>query len=830
MPRARWRALAALAVAATVGLGLVGTYSYGLAYWQHRGFAPVARLPQARIGRLLTVHFYSPALRRRADYLVYLPPGYSPRRRYPVYYLLHGAPGGPQDFISVVNLDVRLSNRLSEHQLRPMILVMPDGRVNGDTFSDSEWANTRAGAYESFVLDVVRDVDRRFAAIPARWARVIAGYSAGGYGALNIALHHPQVFANVQSWSGYFVQSRRFSPVFAHASRAYIAYNSPLEYARRLSRRLLARYPLRVYMFTGRSDPDGRGIGRMAAELRRAGAVASYNLFPGGHDWQVWYAQVDRMMEMASQMVSHPLPVRGPLMPAAPRRLPAGRALPGRRPGLAPAGRRLARPGARAPASGTPGVPGPASAASARAHHRSGLGPVAWLGLLLAVASAALINLGFLLQQRGLLGGEPSGGLRGWLAALRSRTWLAGQALGWAGFALQILAVALAPLSLVQAFAAGGLALSVPLAAGIFGQRVPRLQAVAVTVVAGGLALLSLGVPRPGGGMSAAALICATALALMAAAAIASHGGASARAVAAGLLYGVADAAIKAVSVLTHAHGAAALLSGWTLLAAAATFGGFLAFQAALRLGSAVSAISLMTVLTTLTALGFGLLAFRESLGSGPATTLLHLGGLALVLACVPALSDAELRLPAGRLAALRAGRRALAGGLRAVGAGLGAVLAALLAVLTGTGLLYGLRGLGWLAAGPRLGDALPLLQLAGFDGQPLLRVACAWVAAGLVLGTLLIRIRPAARLVIAGGLALVLLLFASEASYALARNLRLSAVLAGRLPGEGAWIEAVLLTLAAALPRPLTARRRLPGAVFEPVLRARHLLGDRAG
>src|SRR5579875_940159 len=378
MPRARWRALAALAVAATVGLGLVGTYSYGLAYWQHRGFAPVARLPQARIGRLLTVHFYSPALRRRADYLVYLPPGYSPRRRYPVYYLLHGAPGGPQDFISVVNLDVRLSNRLSEHQLRPMILVMPDGRVNGDTFSDSEWANTRAGAYESFVLDVVRDVDRRFAAIPARWARVIAGYSAGGYGALNIALHHPQVFANVQSWSGYFVQSRRFSPVFAHASRAYIAYNSPLEYARRLSRRLLARYPLRVYMFTGRSDPDGRGIGRMAAELRRAGAVASYNLFPGGHDWQVWYAQVDRMMEMASQMVSHPLPVRGPLMPAAPRRLPAGRALPGRRPGLAPAGRRLARSGLRHPGRPRPGLGGFRARASSERARSGGLARAAF--------------------------------------------------------------------------------------------------------------------------------------------------------------------------------------------------------------------------------------------------------------------------------------------------------------------------------------------------------------------------------------------------------------------------------------------------------------------
>jgi enterochelin esterase-like enzyme len=817
--RRLWRALAVVVAAATVVLGLVGTYSYGLAYWQHRGFAPVVRLPHARVGRLVTVHFYSPALRRRSDYLVYLPPGYTARKRYPVYYLLHGAPGSPQDFISVVNLDVRLSNRLSEHELTPMILVMPDGRPGGSTFFDSEWANTRAGAFESYVLNVVRDVDRRFAAIPSRQARVIAGYSAGGYGALNIALHHPALFANVQSWSGYFVQTRKCCLAFAHASRAQLAYNSPLDYARRLTRAELARYPLRVYMFTGRSDPDGRGIAQMTAELRRAGALANYNVFPGGHDWEVWYAQVDSMMLMASRMVTHPLPVASP-----------------------PSSRRGSRPGhpgaATAPAHRAYRAPArlPAGRRQAAGPPHRGLGPSAWLGLMLAVVSAALINLGFLLQQRGLAHGMGDG-LRAWLAALRNRTWLGGQAIGWLGFAVQILAVALAPLSLVQAFAAGGLALSVPLAAGIFGHPVPRAQAVAVTVVAGGLAVLSLGMPRPGGGMSSAVMIGAGLLALALAAGIWDRGGAAARAIASGLLYGLADAAIKAVALAGHAHGAAGLISGWTLVAAAATFGGFLAFQAALRRGDAVSAISLMTLLATLTALGFGLAAFRESLGSSPALTAVHLAGIAVVLGCVPALADGEFRQSAPRPAALSAGRRALVGWLRLAGASataaaaaLATALAALAAVLTGTGLLYGLRGLGWLAAGPRVADALPLLQLAGFDGQPLVRVAAAWLAAGALLGVALIRIRPAPRVIIAAGVGLVLVLFASEASFALARNLRLSAVLADRLPGAGAWAEGLLLAAGAGLPSLLGRQPELPRAAFRPILRVRQLVGGRAG
>src|SRR6478609_6630860 len=119
----RWRTLGVLTACAAITVGLLGAYGYGQAYSQHRGFGQIRRLPHARSGRLVAVHFFSRALHRRADYLAYLPPGYSRTRHYPVYYLLHGSPGAPQAFISVAGLDVRLINRLSENRLRPMILV-----------------------------------------------------------------------------------------------------------------------------------------------------------------------------------------------------------------------------------------------------------------------------------------------------------------------------------------------------------------------------------------------------------------------------------------------------------------------------------------------------------------------------------------------------------------------------------------------------------------------------------------------------------------------------------------------------------------------------------
>ena len=60
---------------------------------------------------------------------------------------------------------------------------------------------------------------------------MIGGFSAGAYGAINIALHHLPVFGSVEVWSGYFTQTR--TGVFAHASRRALRDNSPLDYVSR---------------------------------------------------------------------------------------------------------------------------------------------------------------------------------------------------------------------------------------------------------------------------------------------------------------------------------------------------------------------------------------------------------------------------------------------------------------------------------------------------------------------------------------------------------------------------------------------------------------------
>lgn len=640
------RALLGAALLAFVIAGLIGAGSYWESYYQHRGFTRLARLPHVPSGRLETVRFYSPALRREAEYLVYLPPGYDPAGHYPTFYLLHGSPGRPQLFIDVGSVDVRLDNLISVGRVPPMLLVFPDGRVHGSSLSDSEWANGRYGRYENYVLDVVRDVDLRFAAIPARQDRVIGGYSEGGYGALNVALHHLRVFGSVQVWSGYFSQPNPAGP-FRDARSATLAYNSPSDYVLRISREL-RRLPLRVFMYVGRRDPAKILFGPMAAELTARGAYVNWAIYKGGHDWQLWNAHLDNMLWLAGRDVQLPLvprPLAPPLLVrarprAVPRSVRVRRSLPGRSLRRALSPRPLLLP--------TLKVFGPAQpSARSRGHKPSFV--VTLAGLLLALVSAAAINLGFLLQHRGLSGTRSLRGGRPALAAamLRDRSWLGGQVLGWIGFAAQIVAVSIAPLALVQSFAAGGLALSVPLAAGLFGHRISRRQGLAVVLVAMALAALPIGLVARADHIQGGGLALATAGLLALALAFAPMETPAMRAVAAGLFYGVADAAIKAIAVGWSARGAGALDSGWTLLAAAATFAGFLCFQSALRRGSAVAAITLMNCLAALAGLAAGVVAFQESLGRSAAVTAVHAVAVAIVLACVPVLAAAQTELAA---------------------------------------------------------------------------------------------------------------------------------------------------------------------------------------
>lgn len=284
-------------LAAWLLLGLYGSWAYGHDYWGNRGFPPPVDPPGVAAGRLVkNVGLYSPSLRQPRSYDIYLPPRYAQQaragRRFRVLYLLHGAPGTAKTFLTAGHLGVDLDTLIARHAVAPFLVVFPHGG-DGTLTSDTEWADTPHGKYESFVLDVVHAVDARWATIPDRSARAIAGNSEGAYGAVNIALHHLDTFSLAQSWSGYFLQTR--SGVFEHATPAALAAASPQLSVHTL-RRAFARRPFHVVLYGGRQDPDTRQLAPFAAALRAAGAQVTTATPPGRHDWRLWRNETPAML------------------------------------------------------------------------------------------------------------------------------------------------------------------------------------------------------------------------------------------------------------------------------------------------------------------------------------------------------------------------------------------------------------------------------------------------------------------------------------------------------------------------------------------------------
>jgi drug/metabolite transporter (DMT)-like permease len=267
------------------------------------------------------------------------------------------------------------------------------------------------------------------------------------------------------------------------------------------------------------------------------------------------------------------------------------------------------------------------------------------LGLLLALASALATNVAFLFKQRGAVLAPPIQArhpARSAVGLFRSKWFAVGWMVAIVAWALHVGALALAPLSIVQAVLSGGLVFLAVIAERYFGFHLGRWQWFGVSITAAGLAVIGLtggGAARPQRSSLAALIAVEGAIFAVGAAllAISAHRSVLHRAeglllgLAAGALFGVSDVAIK---YLTHAEGPLhGLLSPWTLTALAAGVIAFYASARSLQLGPAVEVIALTSVAANLAAIIGGILVFDEPIGSGPLAIGARLIAFCLVIA-----------------------------------------------------------------------------------------------------------------------------------------------------------------------------------------------------
>ena len=233
------------------------------------GFTPYATGPHG--GSVLTGTFPGGA---RPGF-VYLPPGYDPLQPYPVVYLLHGMPGSPSEYLAGTDLVNYADEEISSGQLRPFIAVMPAAGPSRDY--NGEWA----GPWEREVVDqVVPFVDTYLPTEPVPAGRLIAGLSAGGYGAVDIGVRNPGVFGAILSWSGYF-HPLHDGP-FKHAPESVLSANDPRLLAVSERARLASGH-VRFFLSSGPSHSHWfreAETKSFAAELRALGLPVQTYYYP----------------------------------------------------------------------------------------------------------------------------------------------------------------------------------------------------------------------------------------------------------------------------------------------------------------------------------------------------------------------------------------------------------------------------------------------------------------------------------------------------------------------------------------------------------------------
>jgi drug/metabolite transporter (DMT)-like permease len=277
------------------------------------------------------------------------------------------------------------------------------------------------------------------------------------------------------------------------------------------------------------------------------------------------------------------------------------------------------------------------------------------LGILLSLFCALATNVAFLLKHRGACA-APDVSLRHPIASavglFRSKWFTIGMLVALVAWTFHVLALALAPLSVVQAIIAGGLVFLTVLAERWFGFTVGTRQWAGVGLTALGLVLLTVTLPQHGGahaGYSMAAMIAfesallvlGTILVLSRKLGSHEHHGVM-LGTAAGILFGVSDVAIKALTGAVGG-GITGLLSPWLLTCILASVIAFYASARGLQRGEAVPVITLTSAAANVTAISGGILVFGDPMPSDPVGVVLQSFAFVLVIVAA-ALTPAPLR------------------------------------------------------------------------------------------------------------------------------------------------------------------------------------------
>ncbi len=241
-------------------------------------------------GKIDTVIYKSKTVDTLRRALIYTPPGYSKKKKYPVLYLLHGIGGDEKEWLIGGSPQVILDNLYAQGKIVPMIVVMPNGRaMKNDRAEGNIMAPDKVQAFANFEKDLLNDlipfIEKKYAVFTDREHRAIAGLSMGGGQSLNFGLGNLDKFA----WIGGFSSAPNTKP--------------PQDLVPDID---AAREKIKLlFISCGASDGLISFSKRTHDYLLQKNVPHIYFVEPGVHDFKVW----KNWLYMFSQLIFKPVDI-----------------------------------------------------------------------------------------------------------------------------------------------------------------------------------------------------------------------------------------------------------------------------------------------------------------------------------------------------------------------------------------------------------------------------------------------------------------------------------------------------------------------------------------
>ncbi|MBL7856305.1 MAG: esterase [Cyclobacteriaceae bacterium] len=246
--------------------------------------------PAIAHGKIDTVSYPSKTVGVSRRALIYTPPGYSKKIKYPVLYLLHGIGGDEKEWLKGGSPQVILDNLYQDKKIQPMIVVMPNGRaMEDDRATGNIFDSLKVQAFATFEKDLLNDlipfIEKKYPVYKDREHRAIAGLSMGGGQSLNFGLGNLNTFA----WVGGFSSA-------PNTKLPEVLVPNPTD----------AKNKLKLLWISCGAD-DGLILfsQRTSYYLKKNSVPHIYYVEPGGHDFKVWKND----LYMFSQLLFKPVDV-----------------------------------------------------------------------------------------------------------------------------------------------------------------------------------------------------------------------------------------------------------------------------------------------------------------------------------------------------------------------------------------------------------------------------------------------------------------------------------------------------------------------------------------